>query len=36
VDVTDPNSEISRVLQSQATMSRRVSLGTGPNVFYLV
>ncbi|MGD8361075.1 MAG: 4Fe-4S dicluster domain-containing protein [Gemmatimonadota bacterium] len=35
-DVTDPNSEISRVLQSQATMSRRVSLGTGPNVFYLV
>jgi len=35
-DVTDPSSEISRVLQGEVTMSRRVSLGTGPNVFYLV
>ncbi len=36
VDITDPNSEISHVLQSQVTLNRRVSLGTGPNVFYLV
>jgi molybdopterin-containing oxidoreductase family iron-sulfur binding subunit len=35
-DVSDPDSDISRVLQSQVTMNRRVNLGTGPNVYYLV
>jgi len=35
-DLSDPNSEVSRVLHDARTISRRVSLGTGPNVFYLV
>ncbi|MFO8174727.1 MAG: sulfate reduction electron transfer complex DsrMKJOP subunit DsrO [Gemmatimonadota bacterium] len=35
-DLTNRDSEISRVLEAQATKSRRVNLGTGPNVFYLV
>ena len=35
-DLSDPDSEVSRILSSQATINRRVSLGTGPNVFYLV
>jgi molybdopterin-containing oxidoreductase family iron-sulfur binding subunit len=35
-NLSDPNSEVNRVLQSQPTISRRTSLGTGPNVFYIV
>jgi Fe-S-cluster-containing dehydrogenase component len=35
-DLSDPDSEVSRILSSRRTISRRVSLGTGPNVFYLV
>jgi molybdopterin-containing oxidoreductase family iron-sulfur binding subunit len=35
-DVSDPTSEVSRILASHPTISRRVGLGTGPNVFYLV
>jgi molybdopterin-containing oxidoreductase family iron-sulfur binding subunit len=35
-DLSDPESEVSRVLSSQRTISRRVGLGTGPNVFYIV
>ncbi len=32
----DPNSEVNRILAEKNTISRRVSLGTGPNVFYIV
>ena len=35
-DLSDPSSEVSRILSSQPTINRRVGLGTGPNVFYLV
>ncbi|MFH1416868.1 MAG: sulfate reduction electron transfer complex DsrMKJOP subunit DsrO [Planctomycetota bacterium] len=35
-NVTDRNSEVSRVLRENHTICRRVSLGTGPNVFYIV
>ncbi len=34
-DLSDPDSEVSRILESERTISRRVSLGTGPNVFYI-
>ncbi len=32
----EPNSEVNRILAEKNTISRRVSLGTGPNVFYIV
>jgi molybdopterin-containing oxidoreductase family iron-sulfur binding subunit len=35
-NLADPNSEVSRVLNSQRTITRRVGLGTGPNVYYIV
>jgi molybdopterin-containing oxidoreductase family iron-sulfur binding subunit len=35
-DATDPASEVSRILRERHTISRRVSLGTEPNVFYVV
>jgi molybdopterin-containing oxidoreductase family iron-sulfur binding subunit len=35
-DLTDPGSEVSRILSSQRTMARRIALGTGPNVYYIV
>ena len=35
-DLTDPNSQVSQILSSKHTICRRVSLGTGPNVFYIV
>ncbi len=35
-DLADPTSEVSRILSSQRTITRRVELGTGPNVFYIV
>jgi molybdopterin-containing oxidoreductase family iron-sulfur binding subunit len=35
-DLSDPASEVSQILSSQRTITRRVALGTGPNVFYLV
>ena len=35
-DLSDPAAEVSRILASQRTISRRVALGTGPNVFYVV
>ncbi|MFG1690851.1 sulfate reduction electron transfer complex DsrMKJOP subunit DsrO [Gemmatimonadota bacterium] len=35
-DVTDPDSEVARILRGTHTISRRVGLGTGPNVFYVV
>jgi molybdopterin-containing oxidoreductase family iron-sulfur binding subunit len=33
--VSDPNSAVSRLLREKVTICRRVSLGTGPNVFYI-
>ncbi len=35
-DLSDPASEVNRILSSQRTITRRVALGTGPNVFYIV
>jgi len=35
-DQTDPASEVSRILSQGNTVGRRVLLGTGPNVFYLL
>lgn len=35
-DLSDPHSEVSQILEQNRTISRRVALGTGPNVFYLV
>ena len=35
-DLADPNSEVSRVLKDQHTITRKVSAGTGPNIFYIV
>ena len=35
-NLADSGSEVNRVLSSQRTITRRVSLGTGPNVFYIV
>jgi len=35
-DLSDPDSEISKLLREKHTICRRASLGTGPNVFYIV
>ena len=35
-DLSKPDSEVSQVLREKHTICRRVSLGTGPNVFYIV
>ncbi|NIM52681.1 MAG: 4Fe-4S dicluster domain-containing protein [Gemmatimonadales bacterium] len=35
-DLADPDSEVSRLLSEQHTIGRRVGLGTGPNVYYIV
>jgi Fe-S-cluster-containing dehydrogenase component len=35
-DVTDPDSDVSRILRTENTMCRRGNLGTGPNVYYVV
>ena len=35
-DVSEPDSPVSRILRERHTISRRVSLGAGPNVFYIV
>jgi molybdopterin-containing oxidoreductase family iron-sulfur binding subunit len=35
-NLADPNSDVNQVLSSQRTITRRVALGTGPNVFYIV
>jgi len=35
-DVADPDSEVSRILREKNTVCRRVALGTGPNVYYIV
>jgi len=35
-NLSDAGSEVNRVLSSQRTITRRVALGTGPNVYYIV
>ena len=35
-DLTKPDSPVSRLLREKHTMCRRMTLGTGPNVFYIV
>ncbi len=35
-EVTDPSSEVSRVLSERDSAVRRAELGTGPNVYYLI
>lgn len=34
-DLSDPNSDVSRLLRQNHSISRRVSLGAGPNVYYI-
>jgi molybdopterin-containing oxidoreductase family iron-sulfur binding subunit len=35
-NLADPGSDVNQVLSDQRTITRRVALGTGPNVFYIV
>jgi molybdopterin-containing oxidoreductase family iron-sulfur binding subunit len=35
-NLSDPDSDISRLLRQEVTICRMLSLGTGPNVFYIV
>jgi molybdopterin-containing oxidoreductase family iron-sulfur binding subunit len=35
-NMRDPDSEVSRILNEKHTITRRVGLGTGPNVYYIV
>ena len=35
-DVNDPKSDVSKILADKHTICRKISLGTGPNVYYLV
>jgi Fe-S-cluster-containing dehydrogenase component len=35
-DLSDPESDISKVLREKHTISRQLALGTSPNVFYIV
>ncbi len=35
-DVNDPDSDVSRILRERNTVCRKVSLGTGPNVYYIL
>jgi len=35
-DLSDPNSAVRRILEEKNTICRRVVLGTGPNVFYII
>lgn len=35
-DLSDPGSEVSRLLRTKHTISRKNALGTGPNVYYIV
>jgi len=35
-DLADPDSAVSRLLNEKVTICRRLTLGTGPNVFYIV
>lgn len=35
-DLGDPDSEVNRILHDEHTITRRHSLGTGPNVYYII
>jgi molybdopterin-containing oxidoreductase family iron-sulfur binding subunit len=35
-DVEDPDSEIRKILDTHYTIRRKVDLGTGPNIYYIV
>jgi len=35
-DLSNPDSEVSTILREKHTICRRVGLGTGPNVFYII
>ena len=35
-DVSEPGSEIARVLSKEYTIVRKAGLGTGPNVYYVI
>ncbi|MBZ4659619.1 MAG: 4Fe-4S dicluster protein [Desulfacinum sp.] len=35
-DVTDPESEVRKILAEQYTLRRKIALGTGPNVYYII
>jgi len=35
-DLSDPNSEIRKVLESNYTIRRKSELGTGPNIYYII
>ena len=35
-DISDPDSEVSHLLRANPTVARRVGLGTGPNIFYII
>ncbi len=35
-DLSDPDSEVSRLLRTKHTISRKNALGTGPNVYYIL
>jgi molybdopterin-containing oxidoreductase family iron-sulfur binding subunit len=35
-DLGDPDSEVNRILEEERTIVRRHSLGTGPNIYYIV
>jgi len=35
-DLADPESQVSRILRIERTICRRPSLGTGPNVYYII
>jgi molybdopterin-containing oxidoreductase family iron-sulfur binding subunit len=35
-DLSDPDSEVSVMLKRNHTIVRRASIGTGPNVFYII
>jgi molybdopterin-containing oxidoreductase family iron-sulfur binding subunit len=35
-DLSKPHSEVRKTLREKRTICRRISLGTGPNVYYIV
>jgi len=35
-DVSDPDSEVAKILREKRTFARGVGFGTGPNVYYIV
>jgi len=35
-DVNDPESRVSQILRDENTIVRKVTAGTGPNIYYIV